>query len=97
MRGKHFSEEQIIKAIKSPESGVKVADICRELGMVEQSFYRWRAKYSGMEVSEAKRLGELEAENGKLKQRLAESMMDGADLREILSMSGKADPAQADS
>ncbi|MBC6414763.1 MAG: transposase [Chromatiales bacterium] len=85
MRGKHFSEEQIIKAIKSHENGTKVSDICRELGIVEQTFYRWRAKYSGMEVSEAKRLKTLEVENNKLKKMLAESMMDCATLKELLS------------
>lgn len=85
MRGKSFSEEQIIKALKSHESGVKVSDLCRELGIVEQTFYRWRSKYSGLEVSEAKRLRELEAENSKLKKMLAESVMDCADLRELLS------------
>ena len=85
MRGKHFSEEQIIKAIKSHENGAKVSDICRELGIVEQTFYRWRSKYSGMEVSEAKRLKMLEIENNKLKKMLAESMMDCTTLKEALS------------
>ena len=66
MKRKRHSEETIIKAIKQYESGVKVADICRELGIVEQTFYKWKAKFGGMEVSEAKRLRELEEENARL-------------------------------
>ena len=56
MKKKHFNESQIIKALKSNEAGTKVSDICRELGIAEQTFYRWRAKYGGMEVSSVKRL-----------------------------------------
>ena len=85
MRGKRFNESQIIKALKSHEAGAKVPDICRELGIVEQTFYRWRAKYSGMDVSEAKRMKSLEAENSKLKKLLAEQMMDNETLKEVLS------------
>ena len=85
MKRKHFSEEQIIKALKSHEDGIKVADLCRELGIVEQTFYRWRAKYSGMEVSEAKRMRVLESENSKLKRLVADLMMDRLALKEALS------------
>ena len=85
MKGKRFSEEQIIKALKSHEDGIKVADLCRELGIVEQTFYRWRAKYSGMEVSEAKRMRVLESENSKLKRLVADLMMDRLALKEALS------------
>ena len=85
MKRKRFSEEQIIKALKSNEAGIKVIDICRELGIAEQTFYRWRSKYDGMEVSEAKRLRELEAENSKLKKLLAEMVMKYDTVQEILS------------
>ena len=85
MKRKHFNEEQIIKALKAHEGGLKVSEVCRELGIVEQTFYRWRAKYGGMEVSEAKRLRQLEAENSKLKRMLAEAMMDQDALKAALS------------
>ena len=85
MKKKRFNESQIIKALKSNEAGTKVSDICRELGIVEQTFYRWRAKYGGMEVSSVKGLNILEAENSKLKKLLAEQIMDNATLKEVLS------------
>ena len=85
MKRKRHSEETIIKAIKQYESGVKVADICREMGIVEQTFYKWKAKYGGMEVSEAKRLRELEDENARLKRLLADAELDKAALKEVLS------------
>ena len=67
MKKKRYNEEQIIGAIKQHESGVKVEEICRDLGISNGTFYNWRSKYAGLEVSEAKRLKELERENGKLK------------------------------
>ena len=85
MKRKRFSEEQIIKALKSNEAGIKVIDICRQLGIAEQTFYRWRSKYDGMEVSEAKRLRELEAENSKLKKLLAEMVMKYDTVQDLLS------------
>ncbi len=85
MSRKRFSEEQIIKALKSNEAGMKVVDICRKLGIAEQTFYRWRSKYNGMEVSDAKRLKKLEAENRKLKRLLAESVAKRETLEEVLS------------
>ena len=85
MKRKRFSEEQIIKALKSNEAGIKVIDICRQLGIAEQTFYRWRSKYHGMEVSGAKRLRELEAENSKLKKLLAETIMKYDTVQEVLS------------
>ncbi len=85
MKRKRFSEEQIIKALKSNQAGMKVVDICRDLGIAEQTFYRWRSKYNGMEVAEAKRLRELEADNSKLKKLLAESVMQCETLKEVLS------------
>ena len=85
MKRKRFSEEQIIKALKSNEAGIKVIDICRQLGIAEQTFYRWRSKYHSMEVSGAKRLRELEAENSKLKKLLAETIMKYDTVQEVLS------------
>ena len=85
MKRKRFTEEQIIKALKQHESGVKVADICRELGIAEQTFYRWKAKFGGMDVSEAKRLKALEEENAKLKKIVAEQMMENMAIKDALS------------
>ena len=82
---KRFTEEQIIRVLKEHESGVKVDDICRNHGIGNSTFYKWKSKYGGMEVSEAKRLRELEAENNKLKRLLADSMLDNAALKEIVS------------
>jgi putative transposase len=85
MKRKRFAEEQIIKALKQHESGVKVADICRELGIVEQTFYRWKSKFGGMDVSEAKRLKALEEENAKLKKMLADQMLENEAIKDALS------------
>lgn len=73
---KRYTEEQIIKAIKQHEAGVKVEDICREMGISNGTFYNWRSKYAGLKVNEAKRLNELESENAKLKKLLAEKMLE---------------------
>ena len=72
MRKSTFTEEQIAYALRQVESGTPVADICRKLGVSEQTFYRWKRKYGGMEVSDARRLKELELENHRLKRLLAE-------------------------
>jgi putative transposase len=85
MKRKRFTEEQIIGILKESEAGVKNQDICRKHGITEQTFYRWRSKYGGMQVSEAKKYRELETENRKLKQLLAEAHLDNAALKEILS------------
>jgi putative transposase len=85
MKKKRFTEEQIIKILKAYESGAKVPDLSREYGVSEQSIYRWKSKYGGMEVSDAKRLRELEAENAKLKKLLAESMIEKEALKDVLS------------
>ena len=82
---KRYSEEQIIKAIKEHEAGAKVEDICRRLGISNGTFYNWRSKYAGMEVNEAKRLRELEAENTKLKKLLAEKMLETEALKDVVS------------
>ena len=85
MKRKRFTEEQIIRALQQHESGVKVSDVCRELGIVEQTFYRWKSKFGGMDVSEAKRLRALEEENSKLKKMLAEQMLENAAIKDALS------------
>ena len=85
MKEKSFSEEQIIKALKSHEAGTKVADICRELGIVEQTFYGWQEKHGVKESAGMKRLRAAEAENRKLKQQLADLEMDRMALKEALS------------
>ena len=82
---KRYSEEQIIKAITEHEAGAKVEDICRRLGISNGTFYNWRSKYAGMEVNEAKRLRELEAENTKLKKLLAEKMLETEALKDVVS------------
>ncbi|OMH37592.1 transposase [Motiliproteus sp. MSK22-1] len=82
---KRYTEEQIIKAIKSHESGVKVEDLCRDLGVSTGTFYNWRSKYAGLDVNEAKRLKELESENNKLKKLLAEKMLEIEALSDVVS------------
>jgi putative transposase len=81
---KRYTEEQIIRAIQQHESGVKVDDICRELGVSSATFYNWRSKFAGLEVNEAKRLRELESENGKLKRLLAEKMIEVDALKDVI-------------
>jgi putative transposase len=85
MKRKRFTEEQIIAVLKESEAGAKNQDLCRKHGITEPTFYRWRSKYGGMQISEAKRLRELETENRKLKQLLAEAHLDKAALKEVLS------------
>ncbi len=85
MKKQRFTEERIIAVLKEQEVGMKVADLCRKYGISDATFYNWKAKYGGMEVSEAKRLKALEEENAKLKKLLAEQMLDAAALRELLA------------
>lgn len=73
---KHFTEEQIIGFLREAEAGMAIKDLCRRRGFSEASYYLWRSKFGGMTVSEAKRLRELETENGRLKKLLAESMLE---------------------
>tara|TARA_R110002073_G_C9404145_1_gene574822 strand:+ start:75 stop:338 length:264 start_codon:yes stop_codon:yes gene_type:complete len=82
---KRYTEEQIITAIKEHEAGSKVDDICRRLGISSGTFYNWRSKYAGLEVNEAKRLRELEAENSKLKKLLAEKLLEAEAMKDVLS------------
>ena len=84
MKRSRFSEEQIIGVLKEHQAGLTAAELCRRHGISDATFYNWRSKYGGMEVSEAKRLKQLEDENAKLKKLLAESMMDVSTLREML-------------
>jgi putative transposase len=84
MKRSRFSEEQIIGVLKEHQAGLSAAELCRKHGISDATFYNWRSKYGGMEVSEAKRLKQLEDENAKLKKLLAESVMDVSTLREML-------------
>ena len=84
MRKSRFSEEQIIGILKEHQAGFSAKVLCRKHGISDATFYNWRSKYGGMEVSEAKRLKALEEENRKLKKLLAESMLDVSTLKEML-------------
>lgn len=85
MKRSRFSEEQIIGILKEHEAGVTVADLCRKHGMSPASFYAWKSKFGGMEVSDAKKLKGLESENAKLKRLLADAMLDNTALKDLLS------------
>ena len=85
MKRSRFGEEQIIGVLKEHELGAKTADLCRKHGISEATFYNWKSKYGGLEVSEAKRLRALESENAKLKQLLADAMLDNAALKDLLT------------
>lgn len=85
MKRNRFTEEQIIGILKEQEAGAKGTDLCRKHGISNATFYKWKAKYGGLEVSEARRLKALEDENAKLKKLLAESMLDAVALRELLT------------
>lgn len=84
MKKKRFTEEQIIAVLKESEAGAATKELCRKHGISEPTYYNWKAKYAGMTVSEARRLRELEAENGKLKKLLAEAELDKAALKDLL-------------
>jgi putative transposase len=79
-----FSEEQIIAILKEHEAGLPVADLCRKHGVSDASIYKWKARYGGMDVSEARRLKTLEEENARLKRLLADAMLDNVALKDLL-------------
>jgi putative transposase len=82
---KRYTEEQIISILKEAEAGARVVDLCRKYGMSDVSFYKWKAKYSGLTVSELKRLKALEDENRRLKQIVADQALDNRVLKDLLS------------
>ena len=85
MKRSKFSEEQVIAILREQEAGTKTADVCRKHGISSATFYAWKAKYGGLQVSDARRLKALEAENAKLKRLYAEAMLDNAGLKDLLS------------
>jgi len=86
MKKSRFSEEQIIGFLKQAEAGMPIKELCRKGGFSDATFYKWRARFGGMEVADAKRLRELEQENGKLKRLLAEAHLDMHALKSVLGV-----------
>lgn len=85
MKRSRFTEEQVIAVLREQEAGSKTADVCRKHGISEATFYAWKAKFGGMDVSDARRLRSLEDENGKLKRLLADAMLDNTALKDLLA------------
>ena len=95
MKRSWFTQEQIIGVLREQEAGAKAADLCRKPGMSEATLYNWKAKFGGMDVSDAKRLKALEDENAKLKKLLAQTMLDASALRELLAKKWQGPPPSA--
>jgi len=87
MRRSRFTEEQIIAILAEQERGMRTAEVCRKHGISPNTFYKWKAKYGGLDVSDARRLKSLETENGRLKRLLAEAMLDNSVLKDLLGKS----------
>lgn len=87
MRKSRFTDEQIIAILAEQERGLGTAEVCRRHGISQATFYKWKAKYGGLEVSDARKLKSLEAENGRLKRLLADAMLDNVVLKDLLGKS----------
>jgi putative transposase len=85
MRGSRYTEEQIVALLKEQEAGVKTEELCRRHGISQQTFYRWKAKYGGLDLGDAQRLKALEEENRRLKRLVADLALDNAALKDVLS------------
>jgi len=85
MKKSRFSEQQIISILKQADAGVKVQDLCRQHGISDPTYYKWKSKYGGMEASDLKRVRELEAENAKLKRMYAELALDNAAMKDLIA------------
>ncbi len=85
MKRKRFSVEQIVAVLKQAEVGVPVVEVCRQVGITEQTFYRWKKRFVGLEIDQVRQLKQLQEENGKLKKLVAELSLDKAMLQDVLS------------
>ena len=94
MRKSHFSEEQIVRILQKVENGMSIRTICKEQNISEQTYYRWRSKYGGMEVADVKRLRQLEAENAKLKRLLADKVLEVDAMQDVIRKNAWGDPGK---